>query len=42
MQLGLLFRKEVVVAFRRIQDIHVSRNLIQRWLGIASVSIQNE
>ncbi len=40
MQLGLFFRKEVVVAFRRIQDIHVSRNLIQRWLGIASVSVQ--
>ncbi len=32
--------KEVVVAFRRIQDIHVSRNLIQRWLGIDSVSVQ--
>ena len=30
MQLGLFFRKEVVVAFRRIQDIHVNRNLIQR------------
>ena len=40
MQLGLFFRKEVVFAFRRIQDIHVSRNLIQRWLGIASVSVQ--
>ena len=40
MQVGLFFRKEVVVAFRRIQDIHVSRNIIQRWLGIASVSIQ--
>ena len=40
MQVGLFFRKEVVVAFRRIQDIHVSRNLIQRWLGIASVSVQ--
>jgi len=40
MQHGLVFRKEVVVAFRRIQDIHVSRNLLQRWLGIASVSIQ--
>jgi len=40
MQLGLFFRREVVVAFRRIQDIHVSRNLIQRWLGIASVSVQ--
>jgi|JI7StandDraft_1071085.scaffolds.fasta_scaffold74762_2 membrane protein YdbS with pleckstrin-like domain len=40
MQVGLFFRREVVVAFRRIQDIHVSRNIIQRWLGIASVSIQ--
>jgi len=40
MQVGLFFRKEVVVAFRRIQDIHVSRNIVQRRLGIASVSIQ--
>lgn len=40
MQVGWFFRKEVVVAFRRIQDIHVSRNILQRWLGIASVSIQ--
>ena len=40
MQLGLFFRREVLVAFRRIQDIHVSRNLVQRWLGIASVSVQ--
>ena len=40
MLVGLFFRREVVVAFRRIQDIHVSRNLIQRWLGIASVSVQ--
>ena len=40
MQLGLFFKREVVIAFRRIQDIHVSRNLIQRWLGIASVSVQ--
>lgn len=40
MTVGWLFKSEVVIAFRRIQDIHVSRNLIQRWLGIASVSIQ--
>lgn len=39
-QVGLFFRNETVIAFRRIQDIHVSRNIIQRWLGIASVSIQ--
>ncbi len=40
MTTGLIFRKEVIVAFRRIQDIHVSANVVQRWLGIATVSIQ--
>jgi uncharacterized protein len=40
MQVGWFFRKEVVVAFRRIQDIHVSRNIVQRWLGISTVSVQ--
>ena len=40
MQVGWMFRREVVVAFRRIQDIQISSNLIQRWLGISSVSIQ--
>lgn len=40
MQVGLLFRKETVTAYRRIQDIHVTSNVIQRWLGIASISIQ--
>ncbi len=37
---GVLFKKEVNVAYRRIQDIHVSCNILQRWLNIASVSIQ--
>lgn len=40
MKVGVLFRKEVITAYRRIQDIHVTSNLFQRWLGIASVSIQ--
>jgi uncharacterized protein len=40
MRVGFLFRKEVIVAYRRIQDIHVSRDILQRWLGISSVSIQ--
>ena len=40
MSCGLLFRKEVIVAYRRIQDIHVSHNMFQRWLGISNVSIQ--
>lgn len=37
---GILFRREVYVTFRRIQDIHVSRNLFERWLGIGKVEVQ--
>jgi len=37
---GILFRREIQLTYRRIQDIHVTRNLIQRWLGLANVSIQ--
>jgi len=37
---GLLWRTEVNVAYRRIQDIHLTNGLIQRWLGLATVSIQ--
>lgn len=37
---GILFRREVYVTFRRIQDIHVTRNLFERWLGIGKVEIQ--
>lgn len=40
MSWGFLFRREIYLTFRRIQDIHVSRNIIQRWLGLASVSVQ--
>lgn len=37
---GILFRREIYLTYRRIQDIHVSRNFIQRWLGLASVAVQ--
>jgi putative membrane protein len=37
---GILFRREVYVTYRRIQDIHVSRNLFERWLGIGKVEVQ--
>ncbi|HWB19303.1 MAG TPA: PH domain-containing protein [Phycisphaerales bacterium] len=40
MSYGILWRKEMYLTYRRIQDIHVTRGLIQRWLGLASVSIQ--
>jgi len=37
---GVLFRREVHLTYKRIQDIHVSRNVFERWLGIAKVQIQ--
>ncbi|MBL8746101.1 MAG: PH domain-containing protein [Phycisphaerae bacterium] len=40
MSWGILFRREVNLTYRRIQDIHVTRNIIQRWMGLATVSIQ--
>lgn len=40
MSWGILFRREVYLTYRRIQDIHLTRNLVQRWLGLATVAIQ--
>jgi uncharacterized protein len=37
---GWVFRKETYLAYRRIQDIHVTRNLVHRWLGLSEVAIQ--
>src|SRR5688572_32356388 len=37
---GILFRREIQLTYRRIQDIHVTRNILQRWMGLANVSIQ--
>lgn len=36
---GLVFRHESITAYRRIQDIHVQSNILQRWFGISTVSI---
>jgi putative membrane protein len=40
MSWGILFRREIYLTYRRIQDIHLTRNILQRWLGLATVSIQ--
>lgn len=40
MSWGILFKREINLTYRRIQDIHVTRNIIQRWMGLATVSIQ--
>jgi putative membrane protein len=40
MSWGWLFQKQIYLTYRRIQDIHVTRNIFQRWLGLASVELQ--
>ena len=40
MSWGFFFRREIYLTYRRIQDIHVTRNILQRWLQLANVSIQ--
>jgi len=40
MSWGILFRREIHLTYRRIQDIHLTRNLIQRWMNLATVAIQ--
>ena len=40
MSWGVLLRREIHLTYRRIQDIHVTRNLFHRWLGLANVGIQ--
>ncbi|HEX7240821.1 MAG TPA: PH domain-containing protein [Longimicrobiaceae bacterium] len=40
MRWGILFRKEVSLTFARIQDIHLSSNLVERWLGLAKIQVQ--
>ena len=40
MSWGFVFRREIYLTYRRIQDIHVTRNLLQRWMGLATVAVQ--
>ncbi len=37
---GILFRKEINLTFARIQDIHLTSNFVERWLGLARIQIQ--
>jgi membrane protein YdbS with pleckstrin-like domain len=40
MRWGILFRREIILNYSRIQDIHLSSNVIERWMGLAKVEIQ--
>lgn len=40
MRWGILFRREVSLTYARIQDIHLSSNVFERWLGLAKIQLQ--
>lgn len=40
MRWGILFRREVIIQYARIQDIHLRSNLVERWLGLGRVLVQ--
>ena len=40
MRWGILFRREVILNYARIQDIHLRSNLLERWLGLARILVQ--
>lgn len=37
---GILFRREIIVNYARIQDIHLRSNIVERWFGLARVLVQ--
>jgi putative membrane protein len=37
---GILFRRELQLTYARMQDIHLSQNLFERWLGLGTVTVQ--
>lgn len=40
MKWGILFRREIMLTYARIQDIHLTSNIIERWLKLARIQIQ--
>ncbi len=40
MSWGILFRRQIIINYARIQDIHLRSNLVERWFGLARVLIQ--
>jgi uncharacterized protein len=40
MKWGILFRREIILNYARIQDIHLQSNFIERWLGLARILVQ--
>lgn len=40
MRWGILFRREITLTYARIQDIHLTSNILERWLRLARIQIQ--
>lgn len=40
MSWGILFRRQITLTYARIQDIHLTSNIIERWLRLARIQIQ--
>ncbi|MCW5557036.1 MAG: PH domain-containing protein [Verrucomicrobiae bacterium] len=40
MSWGVLFRRQVLLNYARIQDIHLQSNVVERWLGIGRLLLQ--
>jgi uncharacterized membrane protein YdbT with pleckstrin-like domain len=40
MKWGILFRREIMLTYARIQDIHLTSNIVERWLRLARIQIQ--
>jgi membrane protein YdbS with pleckstrin-like domain len=40
MSWGVLFRREVILNYARIQDIHLRSNVVERWFGLARILVQ--
>lgn len=40
MSWGILFRREIIINYARIQDIHLRSNVVERWLGLARILVQ--
>ena len=40
MRWGILFRREIIINYARIQDIHLRSNVVERWLGLARILVQ--
>ena len=40
MSWGILFRREIILNYARIQDIHLRSNIVERWLGLSRILVQ--